>query len=352
MRRAWLGLIGGLLGGMAAALLGAGAAAQTRDLTIVSTGGALQEAQRDVFFRPWMQGRGQRMLEETWSGGIDALRRRAAPGANNWDLVQVEGDELLAGCAEGLFERIDPAAVGGAENYLPGALHECGVGATIHAFVLAWDRGRTATAPRSWGDLFDLSRIPGRRALRRGPKTTLEVALLADGVPPAEVYALLATEAGADRAFRRLDSIRAELAWWERGGQPAQWLASGEVALALALNGRIAAANAEDGRDLGMAWAGNLQGMDSWAILRGGPNTARALEFLAYVGLAEVQAWLPRRIPFGVTARGAGALLPRELLAQLPSAPQHAATALRLDDAFWAANHDRLTRRYEAWLGR
>lgn len=346
MRRGWLGL----LAGVAVALLGAGAAAQTRDLTITSWGGAYQDAQRDVFFRPWMQGRGQRLLEETWNGGIDVLRRRAAPGANSWDLVQVEGEQLLIGCAEGLFERIDPAAIGGVENYIPGALHECGVGAVTHAFILAWDRGRTATAPRGWADFFDTARIPGRRALRRGPKTTLEVALLADGVPPAQVYALLATEAGVDRAFRRLDSIRADLAWWERGGQPAQWLAAGEVALALAQHGRIAVANTEDGRDLGMVWAQNLSTMDSWVIMRGSPNVARAVEFLAYVGLPEVQAWLPRRIPLGVTARGAAALLPPELLAQLPHAPRNAATALRLDDAFWLANLDRLARRYEAWL--
>jgi putative spermidine/putrescine transport system substrate-binding protein len=321
-----------------------------RDLTIVSWGGAYQEAQREVFFRPWMAARGERMLEETWDGGIATLRARVGAGDNAWDLVQVEGEELLIGCAEGLFESLDFAAIGGAENYVPQAVHECGVGAIWYSFVLAYDRGRVATPPRGWADFFDLARIPGKRGLRRGPKITLEIALLADGVPATGLYDTLATAAGTDRAFRKLDSIRTHLVWWERGSQPAQWLAAGEVVLTNAYNGRIAAANADDGRDLGIVWDQNLYTLDSWVILRGSPNRDRALDFLRHAGQAAVQANLPPRIPYGVTARDANALLPREVMQRLPTAPPNAATAVRVDDAFWLANLDRLSQRFAAWL--
>lgn len=345
--------MGLLLAGLFLAVLVAGPArAQMRDLTIVSWGGAYQEAQREVFFRPWMQARGARMLEGTWDGGIAVLRDRLRDGNNNWDLVQVEADELLRGCEEGLFERIDWPLIGGTHRYMPQAVNECGVGAVIYSFVLAWDRGRQAQPPRGWADLFDTARIPGRRALRRGPKTTLEIALLADGAAPNEVYRLLATEAGTDRALRRLDSIKAELVWWERGSQPPQWLASGEVALAAAYNGRIAAANALDGRDLGIQWAQNLTTLDSWVIMRGSPNRAQALDFLAYAGQPQVQARLPPLIPYGVTAREANALLPPGVLATLPTAPPNAATALRIDDRFWLDNMDRLSGRFADWLAR
>ena len=133
---------------------------------------------------------------------------------------------------------------------------------------------------------------------------------MADGVPPDQVYAVLGTPAGVDRAFRRLDGIKADLAWWERGAQPAQWLAAGEVAMTNAYNGRIAAANATDGRNFAIVWAGNLYTIDSWVIMKGSPNRARALEFLKFVGQPEVQAGLPPRIPYGVTARGANDRLP------------------------------------------
>ena len=342
----------GMVGAAAMALFATEAGAQGRDLTVVSWGGAYQEAQREVYFRPWMAARNQRMLEETWDGGVGVLRARIQSGSNSWDVVQVESEELLIGCEEGLYERMDFAAIGGRDNYIQQAVSDCGVGAILYSFVLAWDRARLQTAPRGWADFFDTHRIPGRRGLRRGPKTTLEIALLADGVAPNDVYRTLATEAGVDRAFRKLDSIRGNLAWWERGSQPPQWLASGEVVLTNAYNGRISAANASDNRDFGIAWSQNLYTLDSWVIMRGSPNRQRALDFLAFAGQAPVQAQLPPRIPYGVTARAANALIPPPVLQQLPTAPQNAEAALQIDDKFWLDNLDRLNQRFNAWVSR
>ncbi|PWS39249.1 spermidine/putrescine ABC transporter substrate-binding protein [Falsiroseomonas bella] len=339
-------------GAGALALTGTVARAQQRDLTVVSWGGAYQEAQREVYFRPWMTARSQRLLEETWDGGVGVLRARIQSGANTWDVVQVESEELLIGAEEGLFEKLDWDAIGGRDNYIPQAVSEHGVGAILYSFVLAWDRERVREAPRGWADFFDTARIPGRRALRKGPKTTLEIALLADGVAPNEVYRVLGTSAGVDRAFRKLDSIRGELAWWERGSQPPQWLATGEVALTNAYNGRIAAANAGDGRNFGIAWNQNLYTLDSWVIMRGSPNRQRALDFLKFVGEAQNQAKLPPKIPYGVTAQGANALIPRDVLQQLPTAPQNAEAALQIDDKFWLDNLDRLNQRFNAWVSR
>jgi putative spermidine/putrescine transport system substrate-binding protein len=343
-----------LFGSAGALALGAPgiARAQARDLTVVSWGGAYPEAQREVYFRPWMAARSQRMLEETWDGGVGVLRAKIQSGSNTWDVVQVESEELLIGAEEGLFERIDYAAIGGRDNYIPQAVSEFGVGAILYSFVLAWDRARLREAPRGWADFFDTARIPGRRALRKGPKTTLEIALLADGVAPGEVYRTLGTEAGVDRAFRKLETIRANLAWWERGSQPPQWLASGEVVLTNAYNGRISAANASDNRDFGIAWDQNLYTLDSWVIMKGSPNRARALDFLAFVGQAPVQALLPPKIPYGVTARGANALIPPQVLQQLPTAPANAGAALQIDDKFWLDNLDRLNTRFNAWVSR
>jgi putative spermidine/putrescine transport system substrate-binding protein len=171
-------------------------------------------------------------------------------------------------------------------------------------------------------------------------------------VAPEAVYPMLRTAAGVDRAFRRLDSIRPALRWWDQGSEPPRMLDSGEVTLAVAYNGRIDAANREDSADLGIVWSGQLLAQDSWAILRGSPNRERAFAFLRFVGNPAVQAGLPPRIPYGVTARGAEAGLPDEVLANLPTAPDNARGALRIDDAFWHVNLDRLERRFTAWAAR
>lgn len=341
-----------LKGALAAAALPAAARAQGRDLTVVSWGGAYQDAQREVYFRPFQQQTRNRLLEETWDGGIGVLRSRIASGANTWDVVQVESEELLIGADEGLFEPLDWAAIGGKDAYIAEAVNDYGVGAILYSFIIAYDRARMAQGPSNWADFFDTARFPGKRGMRKGPKTTLEMALMADGVAPAQVYEVLGTAAGVDRAFRKLDSIKADIAWFERGSQPPQWLAAGEVALTVAYNGRISAANATDGRNFAIVWTNNIFTLDSWVIMKGSPNKAKAIEFLKFVGQPAVQAALPPKIPYGVTAKGVNERLPAEVLANLPTAPQNIANALQLSDRFWLDNLDRLTQRFNTWVSR
>ena len=71
------------------------------------------------------------------------------------------------------------------------------------------------------------------------PSDNLEIALLADGVPIDEVYATLETPTGVERAFRKLDTIKDHIVWWDAGAQPPQMLADGEVVMSTAYNGAI-----------------------------------------------------------------------------------------------------------------
>ena len=67
--------------------------------------------------------------------------------------------------------------------------------------------------------------------------------------------------------------------------------------MTVAYNGRISAANATDGRNFAIVWTNNIFTLDSWVIMKGSPNRARALEFLKFVGQPEVQAGLPPNFP-------------------------------------------------------
>jgi len=71
-------------------------------------------------------------------------------------------------------------------------------------------------------DFFNTKKFPGKRGLRKSPKANLEMALVADGVAAADVYDVLATSEGVDRAFAKLDSIKDSVVWWESGAQPPQ----------------------------------------------------------------------------------------------------------------------------------
>ena len=84
----------GLAIGVAALAL-AGTAAQARDLTIVSFGGNFQDAQRELFFKPFAEKLGKPVLDESWDGGYGVLQSKVKAGNPNWDVVQVEAEELM-----------------------------------------------------------------------------------------------------------------------------------------------------------------------------------------------------------------------------------------------------------------
>ncbi|HEY7645507.1 MAG TPA: ABC transporter substrate-binding protein [Hyphomicrobiales bacterium] len=341
-----LALAAGALAGAGLIAIGAHAA---RPLTVVSWGGAYQDAQKKAFFEPF-KATGASLVDESWDGGVGVLRSKTEGGNDSgWDVVQVESEELLVGCEEGLFVPIDWSKVGGKDAYLPEAVSDCGVGAILYNFILSYDKDKLKDAPQSWADFFDTKKYPGKRGLRGGPKTNLEFALMADGVPPADVYKVLATEEGVARAFKKLDTIKKDMIWWKSGAQPPQLLASGEVVMTSAYNGRIDAANRNDKRNFGIQWNGSLFTVDSWVILKTSPNIDEAYKFLNFAGKAENQAKIPEAIAYGVTNKDASSKIDPKRLAELPTYPEHFAKATEISDKFWLENIDRLTQRFNTW---
>jgi putative spermidine/putrescine transport system substrate-binding protein len=337
----------------ATALVGAALAAfgalANRPLTVVSWGGAYQDAQKKIYFEP-LKAAGVPMIDESWDGGVGVLRSKVQGGADSgWDVVQVESEELEIGCDENMFLPLDWSRIGGKESYLPAAQHECGVGSIIYNFILAYDKDKLKTAPVGWADFFDTAKFPGKRALRQGPKTNLEFALIADGVAPADVYKVLATPEGVDRAFKKLGTIKNDIVWWKSGAQPPQLLASGEVVMTSAYNGRIDAANRTDKRDFGIQWNGSLYTVDSWVILKTSPNVDAAYKYIEFVGRAENQSKLPDYIAYGVTNAKAGEKIDPKRLVDLPTHPDNMKNAVQISDKFWIENIDKLTERFNTW---
>lgn len=326
--------------------------AQAADLTVVSWGGAYQDAQRKVFFESFKTATNVNLKDESWDGGIGVLRSRAAASDPGWDVIQVETSDILLGCEEGLFEPIDWSKLGGKDVYIPGAAEECGVGAILYNEGIAYDRDKLKTAPTGWTDFFDLEKFPGKRALRLAPNVALPGALLADGVKPEELYEVLSTKEGVDRAFAKLDSIKSDLVFWKAGAQPAQLLASGEVVMTTVYNGRIDAANRTDKRNFSFVWNGSMQTFDYWVMLKGSPRKDTGYEFLKFINQPETQAKLPDEIAYGVVRKEASGSIKPERLVDIPSNPSNLEVSIAPNSEFWLENNDRLTERLQAWAAK
>lgn len=328
-------------------IVGLQAPAQARDLTIIGWGGTLQEAQRQAFFTPFAEEQGINVIDDSWNGGVGVLQARVEAGGDpGWDVVEAEAEEVLVGCASGLFEPIDWSRIEEKENLIPAAVSECGVGSHVWSTGIAYDADRLGDGIVTVADFFDLERFPGKRAIRQGPKYALEFALIADGVPAAQVYDVLRTQEGIDRAFAKLQTIRPELLFFDTGAQSIQLLASGEVAMALTFSPRITDANKFDGRNLRFIWENSIYAADSWVILATSPNKEQALEFINFSALAksqEAHTLLAAQGPINLEAMKA---IPEEVAREVSTYEPNMEHAFSLDAEFWADNIQTLSERF------
>jgi len=320
-------------------------------LTVVGWGGSSQDAHRLASWNAFTASTGIHLSEASWHGGIDVLRREAQNRSAHWDLVQVETEDLLVGCAEGLFEPVDWAALGGRAAFLEAATNDCGVGTMQWSYVIGYDGDRIhGTGPRSWADFWDVARFPGLRGMRRTPKYSLEFALLADGVGRDQVYSLLRTERGVERAFRKLDQLKNHVLWWTSISEVPELLLSGKVAMSVTSPGRLIVANRNTGRHLRVQWRDNIYAVDYWAILKNSPRKAEAQQLMGFMMRPQNQLQLARLIPTGLTNKAAIAALDPQLKQDTPSNSANMAEALPLDGDFWVEYGDRLTQRFNTWV--
>lgn len=327
--------------------------AAARELTVISWGGNFQDAQRQSYFAPFTDETGIKVVDDSWEGGVGTIRTRVEAGGDpGWDVVHGEAEEVNIGCAEGLYEPIDWSQIKEKDRLIPEAVSKCGVGAITWSAGIAFDRDKLSPGPTSAADFFDTTRFPGKRAIRKGPKYALELALMGDGVPPEQVYEVLSTPEGVDRAFAKLESIKPDLLFFESGGQAIQLLASGEATMVLAFNGRVTAANQTDKRKFKFMWPASIYAVDSWVILKNSPNKDAALKFIDFASRAEQQKILPTLVAYGPTNTVATSELAPEVASEIPTDPENLKGALALDAGFWSDNIQPLTERFNLFAAR
>ena len=337
-----------LMSAMAMATLGA----QAKEISVISFGGANKDAQVKAYYQPFSKDTGINVVAGEYNGEMAKLKAMVETKSVSWDVVEVESSEVARGCDEGFFEKLDYKVIGKKSEFIPGAASKCGVGFFVYSTIFAYDSKQLATAPTSWADFWDVSKFPGKRGMRKTAKYTLEAALLADGVAAKDVYATLATPAGVDRAFKKLDALKPNIQWWEAGAQAPQYLISGDVVMSSAYNGRITNARNEGNTNLEIVWDGGLYEMEYWVVPKGTPNKAEAMQFIASTLLPERQVEYSKLIPYGPTRKSASALISPELAAVLPSSAENMKQAAAIDPAFWLDHGEELERRFNAWAAK
>jgi len=327
-----------------------------RPLVVLSYGGAFEKAQRAAFFDPFTRQSGIPVVSASYGGEYGKLKAtvQAAESSRQpveYDVVDIESSALVRGTREGIFVPIDSAKVDTA-NMIPEAVNTYGIATDLYSVSLGWSTKAFPASrpqPASWTDFWDVKRFPGPRALKKDAKFTLEIALLADGVPRDKIYV---GGMDVDRAFRSLDRIKPHVkVWWTTGQQPIQLLADGEVVMAAAFGARLFSAERTDKRPLRMTWNDGVLDLEYWAILKGARDPVLSMRFISFASQAQQQAELPKHLPLGPVNTKAFDLLPPKLKNELNTSPKNYRRQLLLNVEFWGDHDAELQEKFNRWLG-
>ncbi len=337
--------------------------AMAADVTVMSWGGAYTVSQVEAYHKPFTAATGINIISVDADNPATPIKAQVEANNVTIDVADVEYADAIRLCDEGLLESIDistfPAAPDGtsaADDFLPGAVTECAVSTIVFSTIYAYDSTVFPEGPTTMADFFDLEKFPGKRGMRKGAKANLEMALMADGVPAAEVYDMLSTDEGVDRAFAKLDTIKGEMIWWEAGAQPPQLLADGELAMSTAYNGRIFGAAVGEGKPFVTVWDGQVYEYDLFVIPKGAPNLEGALEFLKFSTSTQALADQAKWISYGPARLSSGALVglyqdgKTEMAPHMPTAEVNLGNALASSYEFWVDRDAELNERFNAWL--
>ena len=351
-----------------AAALGAFAcgSATAGEITVVSWGGAYTKSQIEAYHKPWISLTGNRVISEDYNGGLAEVKAQVNARNVTWDVIDLELSDAVRGCDEGLFEEIDlsilPPGRDGTparRDFIDGALNDCAVGSIVWSTIYAYDKSkfRGSRKPKTIADFFNLRKFPGKRSMKRAPKVNLEMALMADGVAPEDVYDVLSTRRGINRAFAKLDTIKDHVVWWEAGAQPPQLLADGEVVMTTAFNGRIFNAVAAEDKPFEIVWDGQVYDLDLWAIPKGSRNVDLALDFVSFATETDQLAAQASWISYGPVRKSSSPYVGSyhsnsrlKMGPHMPTAPANFKKALQNDFEFWADNADEINERFNTWL--
>lgn len=151
------------------------------EITFTSWTGPYMRSQMLGFVRPYEEENGVRVHVAHYNGGIAEIRDQVESANVIWDVVDLTQADSLRACEEGLLEDISditlPAGADGTpfrDDFVEGALNECGVGVIVWGTAFAFRQGRFETPPATIADFFDIKKFPGRRAIRDDPTVIME----------------------------------------------------------------------------------------------------------------------------------------------------------------------------------
>jgi putative spermidine/putrescine transport system substrate-binding protein len=315
----------------------------TSGLTFVAWGGSTQQALNETMWSPFAEQGGVTYNEDTFGGQYSLVKQKAESPDGQWDVVEVTTTTVLEGVAESLYVEL-PKGVRNVGGLKPEAARRHAVGVFEWWTAMAWNEKRIPSGvspPSSWKDFWNVEKYPGTRGFRRSPRTTLEIALLADGVNPDSLYPL-----DVDRALSKLSEIRDNIVWWETGADLQTRLLN-RYTMTSAWSGRVWTLISKE-QPVDMTLRGALADRDWWVILKNSEYKQEAIDFLEYSVQPEVQTRFANATGYGPVNEQSYTALSDSAQQYIP-APSDT-TIVEFNAKWWSENESQVREKWNSWL--
>ncbi|MCG7495125.1 extracellular solute-binding protein [Thalassobius sp. Cn5-15] len=352
------------------ALAFAAGAVAAEEMTIVSWGGAYSKSQLKAYHEPYSAKTGVTIINDDSSAeAVSKLRAMNEAGNVTWDVVDVVASDAIRLCDEGLAEEIDfnsqlapaPDGTNAEDDFGALLVSDCFIPQIVYSTTFGYRTDLVGdTPPTEICDVFDLEAYPGKRSLEKRPIGNMEWALLCDGVAKDEIYEVLETSEGQDRALAKLDTIKDSVIWWSAGADTPQLLADGEVIMGSTFNGRLFSVIEEQNQPVAMLWDAQMFDLDGWIIPAGlsEERKARALDYLYFATDTQRLADQAKFISYGPARASSAPLVSThaelgiEMAPHMPTDPENAKNTFLYNYEFWADYRDDIDAKFQAWLAK
>ena len=344
-RRTLLKTSAGLAMGSALAMPFVRTAAAAEDFVVVNSwGGSWLDAARKNIFDPFTAATGIK-VETVSPVSFAKLVAQARTGSHDFDLATLGGAALYQANEEGALEPVE----GNFDKSQVPAANVIFNGVASHAYsfniVYRSDTFAGGKGPESWAEFWDTKAFPGARTVPIYPSETIALALMADGVAPADLYPM-----DLDRAFASLDKLKPDLrVFWQSGAQAMQLIQDKEVA-AGALWASGASTLNKNGVPVTLIRNQALVDRAFWCVSKGTPRAANAWKFVQFATTPEPMAGFCRDNNMGPMDERAFALLDPEIAKAMPTHPDNMKTAVWQDAEDVGKRLTDMTKRFERWM--
>jgi putative spermidine/putrescine transport system substrate-binding protein len=278
------------------------------------------------------------------------VRAQVESGNIQYDIITAVDWEIAADCGE-LYEELPD------EKFYRGHITDetvqnpCVIPHGTTVFNVYYHKERYADdPPDDCADFFDLERYPGSRAMWTSTVgIPFEIALLADGVAPEDMYPI-----DYDRALAKYDTIRSELEFYDPLGRAQEGMMNEEWDMLIGFT----AAGLRAERELGelayeVVWPCAIAQVTSLGILKGTPRLEPSLALAGYVTTPEAQAR-------SMSIRASSTPLKEEFFEVPEDLPEYMQKYLMLfnedqmvmqfqDTEWWAENSNEAEQLFQQW---